>query len=196
LGSYSLQFGQTPSVELATGTYDIGPPTGALMLHTGRSGFGAMAGHDLVIEVMRWGGTVRIDAERIEASLVEVVVDATSLEVREGKGGAVPLLAINKSEIGKTINKVLSAEKHPEMRFRSTAVTRTVDGFIVHGDLTITGTTRSAELTVLIDITGQPRGTVTTTVLQSDFGIKPYSAMLGALRVRDAVEVHAEVQLP
>ena len=81
-------------MELATGTYAIGPATGALMLHTGRSGFGAMAGHDLVIEVTRWGGTVRIDAERIEASGVEVDVDATSLEVREGKGGAVPLLTM------------------------------------------------------------------------------------------------------
>ena len=38
--------------------------------------------------------------------------------------------------------------------------------------------------------------TVTTTVVQSSFGVKPYSAMLGALRVRDAVEVRAEVRLP
>jgi polyisoprenoid-binding protein YceI len=184
-------------MELATGTYAIGPATGALMVHTGRTGFGAVAGHDLVIEVTRWGGTARIDAERIEASVVEVVVDATSLEVREGKGGAVPLLASNKSEIAKTINKLLSTKTHPEMRFRSTAVARTADGFTVHGDLTIAGATRPAELTVSIDVlSGQPRGTVTTTVVQSDFGVKPYSAMLGALRVRDAVEVRAEVRLP
>ncbi len=189
--------GQTAGVELASGTYAMGPATGALMLHTGRTGFGAMAGHDLVIEVTRWDGTVRIDAERIEASEVEVVVDATSLEVREGKGGAVPLLAINKSEIAKAINKALSTKKHPEIRFRSTAVTRTADGFALHGDVTITGATRPAELTVSIDIvSGQPRGTVTTTVVQSHFGVKPYSAMLGALRVRDEVEVRAEVQLP
>ena len=67
----------------------------------------------------------------------------------------------------------------------------------MHGDLTIAGATRPAELTVMIGlITGRPRGTVTTTVVQTDFGIKPYSAMLGALRVRDAVEVRAEVRLP
>ena len=184
-------------MNLATGTYAIGPATGALTLHTGRSGFGAMAGHDLVIEVTRWAGTVSIDAERIEASTVEVVVDAASLEVREGKGGAVPLLAINKSEIAKTINKVLGTKRYPEVRFRSTAVAPTADGFIVHGDLTIAGTSRPAALTVMTGITtGRPRGTVTTTVVQSSFGIKPYSAMLGALRVRDAVEVRAEVRLP
>ena len=77
------------------------------------------------------------------------------------------------------------------------AVAPTADGFIVHGDLTIAGTTRPAALTVMTGFTtGRPRGTVTTTVVQSDFGINPYSAMLGALRVRDAVEVRAEVRLP
>ena len=45
-------------------------------------------------------------------------------------------------------------------------------------------------------IGSRPRGTVTTTVVPSSFGVKPYSAMLGALRVRDAVEVRAEVRLP
>jgi polyisoprenoid-binding protein YceI len=184
-------------VELAAGTYPIGPATGTLMLHTGRAGFGAKAGHDLVIEVTRWAGTVHIDAEEIEASEVEVVVDATSLEVREGKGGAVPLLPSNKSEIATNITKVLGTERHPEMRFRSTAVTKTANGFTIRGDLMIAGATHPADLTVSIDnSSGQPRGTVTTTVVQSDFGVKPYSAMLGAMRVRDAVEVRADVQLP
>jgi polyisoprenoid-binding protein YceI len=180
---------------LATGSYAIGPATGALTVHTRRGGFGAMAGHDLVIEVTRWGGTVRVDAARIGASIVEVVVDATSLEVREGTG-AVPLLAINKSEIAKTINKVLTTQKHPEIRFRSDAVSPTADGFRVHGNLTIVGVPRPAELTVSLDADAdQLRATVTTTVIQSAFGIKPYSAMLGALKVRDAVEIRAEVRL-
>jgi polyisoprenoid-binding protein YceI len=183
-------------VGLATGSYTIGPATGALTVHTGRGGFGARAGHDLVIEVTRWSGIVRIDADRIEESTVEVAIDATSLEVREGKGGAVPLLAINKSEIAKTINKVLSTKRHPEIRFRSDAVRPTADGFSVHGDLTIVGVPRPAELAVSVDAdAGPPRGTVTTTVIQSAFGIKPHSAMLGALKVLDAVEIRAEVQL-
>jgi polyisoprenoid-binding protein YceI len=76
-------------------------------------------------------------------------------------------------------------------------VAPTADGFIVQGDLTIVGATRPAELIVVVGlIASRLRGTVTTTVVQSSFGIKPYSAMLGALRVRDAVEVRAEVRLP
>ena len=182
---------------LATGTYAIGPATGALTVHTGRGGFGAVAGHDLVIEVTRWEGTVRVDADRVGASVVEVVIQATSLEVREGKGGAVPLLAANKSEIAKTIKEVLRTEEHPEIRFRSAAVVRTAGGFSVGGQLTICGVTRPAELAVAAALdAGRPRATVTTTVVQSEFGIKPHSAMFGALKVLDPVEIRAEVQLP
>ncbi len=34
------------------------------------------------------------------------------------------------------------------------------------------------------------------TVVQSEFGIKPYSAMLGALKVKDEVEIDLDVILP
>jgi polyisoprenoid-binding protein YceI len=185
-------------VELASGTYEIGPVTGALTLHTGRSGFGAMVGHDLVIEVMRWHGTVRFDADRIDASTVEIVVDATSLEVLEGSGGAVPLLAINKSEIVKTINsKVLNTKKHREMRFVSSAVVGSGGSYTVRGNLTIAGTTRPSELAITLErAPARLRATISTSVVQSDFGIKPYSAMLGALKVRDRIDVLAVVELP
>jgi polyisoprenoid-binding protein YceI len=173
---------------IPTGTYALGPATGRLTLHTGRSGFGARAGHDLLIEATRWSGTVRVD-DRIEASTVEVVVDATSLEVREGTGGVTPLLTINKAEIARTIKKVLRTREHPEIRFASTAVVQEGDGFAVHGDLTIVGVARP------VDLIAQPGWTVTTTVVQSGFGITPYSAMFGALKVRDAVDVRAEVRL-
>jgi polyisoprenoid-binding protein YceI len=146
--------------------------------------------------VNRWSGTVHVDAERLEASTVEVVVDATSLEVREGTGGAVPLLAINRSEIVRTIHKVLKTKQHPDIIFRSTAVEVTADGFRVHGELTITDVTRAITLTVSTEPTeGRPRGGIAAEVVQSDFGIKPYSAMFGALKVRDMVELHADVQL-
>ena len=32
------------------------------------------------------------------------------------------------------------------------------------------------------------------TITQSDFGIKPYSAMMGALKVADDVEIRAEAR--
>ena len=181
----------------AARSYPIGPATGALTVHTGRGGVGGVAGHDLVIEVTRWGGTVRIDGDRIESSVVEVVAEAASLEVREGTGGAVPLLAVNRSEIARTMKKVLRTRDHPEIRFRSTAVVPGADGFTVHGQLTIAGVSRAVDLAVSADLDADPpRGTATTTVVQSEFGIKPYSAMFGALKVLDPVDIRVEVRLP
>jgi hypothetical protein len=34
------------------------------------------------------------------------------------------------------------------------------------------------------------------TIVQSQFGIKPFSAMMGALKVKDEVEVNLDVALP
>ena len=183
-------------VGIPTGTFAIGPENSSLTVHTGRSGVGAKAGHDLIIEVTRWRGTLRLEDRAISASSVEVVVDAASLEVRDGLGGAVPLLPINKADIARTIRRLLQVKKYPEMRFSSTSVSATDDSYLVRGDLRIGARTRTVELTVTADKSAEsPSGVVTTTLRHSDFGIKPYSAMLGVLRVRDEVEVRARVQL-
>jgi len=46
-----------------------------------------------------------------------------------------------------------------------------------------------------VDETGPDRYHAETTVIQSNYGIKPYTGFLGALRVRDAVDVVADVDL-
>lgn len=182
---------------LPRGTFVIGPTTGPLTLHTSRTGVGAAAGHDLEIEVTRWTGTVSVNPDDVESSVVEVIVDTTSFEVRGGTGSPIPLLAINKAEITRTISRVLRTKEHREIRFVSAGVEAIDGGFLVGGDLSIAGTTRPVELTVTLnDLTEPPSGTITATVRHSDFGIKAYSAMFGALRVRDAVEVRAEIRLP
>lgn len=166
------------------------------MLHTRRTGVGALAGHDLDIEVTRWHGTLRVDPADLVASSVEVSIDATSFEVREGHGSPVPLLGVNKSDIVRTISKLLQTEKHREIRFVSEHVAAVDGGYVITGELTVAGRTRPVDLDVALDEDARvPSGTITATVLHSDFGIKPYSAMLGALKVRDAVTIRAEVQL-
>ena len=62
--------------------------------------------------------------------------------------------------------------------------------FTVGGQLTIRDKARHLPLQVTIDADGdalQVRGEVR--FLQSSFGIKPYSALLGALKIKDTVRV-------
>ena len=51
---------------------------------------------------------------------------------------------------------------------------------------------------VTLDLTGSPDGRLkgSIAVVQSQFGIKPFSAMMGALKVKDEVEVSFDVALP
>jgi polyisoprenoid-binding protein YceI len=61
------------------------------------------------------------------------------------------------------------------------------------GTLTLAGQTRPVRLQVEQTAPGHYRAT--TTVRQTDFGIKPYSAFLGSLKVADAVEIAVELDL-
>ncbi len=77
--------------------------------------------------------------------------------------------------------------------FASTAVEPRDGGVTVRGDLTLADTTRPGEF----DTGVSPDGRVTATLplTQSEWGIKPYKAFMGALKVRDTVEVVLDVHL-
>ena len=184
-------------MKLEKRSYRIGPETGGLTLETRRDGFGALIGHDLVLEATRWSGTVVVDPDEPERSQVEVTVEAASLEVRRAEGGLKPLTDKDRDDIHRTIReKVLHTREVPDIVFRSTGVTGTGPALSVRGDLTIGGRTRP--VTLAVDLDGRADGTLATatmTIVQTEFGIKPYSALMGALRVRDSVDLHVDVKL-
>jgi len=181
---------------IPAGTYNLGPGEATLLVHTIREGMAKKVGHDLSIEVTRWNATVNVDAD-ITRSTATATADTRSMEVREGHGGVKPLSDGDRRDIEKNINdKVLKTDKYPEITFRSTRVEGNESGpLTVHGDLTIVGNTRPARLEVTFDqASGRAKGTMT--VVQSEFGIKPFSAMMGALKVRDAIELTIEAPIP
>ncbi|MFB4312177.1 YceI family protein [Actinomadura sp. GTD37] len=170
------------------GNFQLGPGDGRLLLRTGRSGLGRRAGHDLTIEAARWSAEAEA-REPLSASSVAVTVEVDALEVREGTGGAMPLSDRDRAEIGKNLRKTLDAARHPRITFASTAVG---DGF-VEGDLTIMGRTKPVRIAAALE-DGRVRGSVTVT--QTRWGIKPYTAFFGALRLADDVEVEFDLKLP
>jgi polyisoprenoid-binding protein YceI len=177
---------------IADGTYRLTAESGELLVKTGRTGMGRRAGHDLVIEVTRWRGEVTLAGAGPADSTVSVEVDVDSLEVREGLGGVKPLTDNDRADIKNSLRGILDSEIHPEIRFNSTSVTRSAGSATVEGDLTICGETEP--VTVTAELTdGRVRGG--TTVTQTRYGIKPYTAFLGALKVADEVGVEFDVAL-
>jgi polyisoprenoid-binding protein YceI len=160
----------------------LGPGDGSLIVRTFREGVAARAGHDLVIEVTRWEATLGDDA-------VELTVDPRSLEIREGVGGVKPLTDGDRAEIRKNIDtKVLGGQP---IAFRSTSLERTGGRLAVTGELTLAGTTKPLSASLAVE-GGRITGTVRLN--QTTWGIKPYRGLMGALKVRDDVEVEIDIR--
>jgi polyisoprenoid-binding protein YceI len=164
----------------------LGPDSATLLVKTYREGVAAKAGHDLVIEVTRWEADVDL-----AAGAISLTADPRSLEVREGLRGVKPLSDRDRNEIRRNIDdKVLHGQP---IAFRSHAVSG--DGRLhVEGDLTLAGTTRSLAADLDVDAEGRVSGTVV--LRQSEWGIKPYRGLMGALKVRDEVEIVIEARVP
>ena len=168
-------------------SYELGPDNGTLAVRTGRTGTVAKAGHDLLIHVTKWRGTLATGDE----PSVTLDADATSLKVREGTGGMKGLDDGDLANIEQTIdNDVL---KRQDITFRSTRVEETADGLSVTGDLTVRGTTRPIAFDLEL-AGGRLRGTAV--VKQTEWGMKPYTALFGALKVADEVRVEIDAELP
>jgi len=177
----------------ASRTYTIGPHTGWLHLRTGRDGVASRAGHDLLLAVERWSGQVLLDPSDPGSASVQVRVDVGSLQVLKGTGGVAALSADDRAEITKTSLRLLEVDTHPEATFTSYRVVPDAHGGTVEGTLTLHG--RGAPVALSVVVAGPSSWRATATVLQSDFGIKPYRAFFGALRLHDAVQVEVGVDV-
>ncbi len=175
------------------GRHLLGAGQGRIRLLTTRDGLVAQAGHDLTIEVRTWSADLQV-TDDFSVSELTVRADLTSLVVLEGKGGVKPLTERDKREIAVTARKVIGTDRHPGATFSATRVEIGADGGgVIHGSLTIAGTSRPWQLQV--SPTGPGSYHATARVQQSDFGIKPYTAFLGTLKVSDAIGVEIDVDL-
>jgi polyisoprenoid-binding protein YceI len=177
-------------VALPPGTYTLGPQNGTLAVRTGKSGAAAMAGHNLLLHVMSWEATLAI-AEDVASSTVELTADSGSLRVIEGTGGVQALGDDDKAEIEKTIDD--DVLKRQPITFRSTSVADADGGLRVEGSLTLRGTAAPIAFDLAL-ADGHLKGGAT--VKQTAWKIKPYSALFGALKVVDEVEVELDAILP
>ena len=160
------------------------PTTGAVRVFTFKEGMLSALAHDLEIVVGRFAIDVAddlaIDA-RFEAGSLTV-----AHAIKDGHPSEV-LGASDKKKIEQTITgDVLDARRFPEIRFVAPAPEPSGDGFVYRGQLTLHGKSRPVE--------ARSRATGGTQVAeivlhQPDFGIKPYSAMLGALKIKPDIRV-------
>lgn len=159
--------------------------TATCRLFTEKEGLLSAVAHDLELSVTRFS------IEREGDKTVRARFDARSLRVLHAlrSGVAAPSL-LSAGDLRKIeeniVNDVLDARRFPEILLVSRRVERAGEGFVMEGDLTLHGKTRSVRINVV-----RSGGELVAkhVISQPDYGIRPYSAMLGALRIKPDVRV-------
>jgi hypothetical protein len=181
-------------VAAITGNFLLGPDAGRVIIKTTRAGLAARAGHDLTLEVTRWSARIEVPAEDaggLTAAKITAGLDLGSTEIREGTGGVKPLSDADRRDIKKTMARILG---DATATFTSSRIVRFgASGGAIEGTLTLNSKSQPVQLQVTEASPGRYRGTAT--VAQSAFGIKPYTGLFGALKLRDEVTVEFEVDL-
>jgi polyisoprenoid-binding protein YceI len=177
---------------IPAGRHQFGPNNGRITLRTSRDGLAAQAGHDLTIEAAQWSGELVVGPDLVPASL-EVTVDLGALVIRDGTGGIKPLTDRDKREIAVTARKLLGTDRYPTATFTAASFEPSGDGGTITGTLSLAGRSQPERIEVSQPAPGRFRANAT--IRQTNFGIKPYTAFLGALKVSDTVKVGVDLDL-
>lgn len=161
-------------------------------LFTYKEGLLSAVAHDLELRV----GTFEIEVAE-DRSSVRGTFDPRSIRVVDaiiqGKRSPGALSRRDKAKIESNIvSEVIPVKAHPDVRFTSTEVREVDAGWEIHGALEIAGQRRELIIPVQRE-DGKAVGEVT--LHQPDFGIKPYTAMLGTLKVQPDIKVRVTVPL-
>jgi polyisoprenoid-binding protein YceI len=175
---------------LNPGSYTLGPDDGQLTVRTGKTGAAAKAGHNLVIAVTSWHAELTLAPDSAQSTL-SLTADSHSLRVLEGSGGIQALGEDDIDNIRQTIDS--DVLKGTVIAFRSGRVTGDGEGLTVDGELELSGATRPLSFTLAFSDDGRLTGSAA--FKQSEWGMKPYSALFGTLKVTDEVQVTIDAQL-
>lgn len=152
-----------------------------ILVFTFKEGLLSTVAHDLKLKIGR--GSIDVDEQQLRCEL-EAGSLALVAPMKDGQEnpGAIPKLMYG--EVEKNAHKdVLDVKRFPTISFVSTKVTASE----VVGQLTLHGQTR--------EVRGRRSGdSAEFSIDQRDFGIKPFSAMLGTLKVKPVVTVKATLR--
>jgi hypothetical protein len=151
---------------------------------TFKEGLLSPVAHDLRLLVQRF--SIEIAAQIVASfDTASLVVDTP---LKDGRENPSALSAADRAKIAEQIrHDVLHSQKYPMASFRSREhLARTDGGYDLSGELTLHGVSKTLDAkTQLLD----GRQHLSLSLHQPDFGIIPYRAMLGTLKIRPDVRI-------
>jgi polyisoprenoid-binding protein YceI len=146
-----------------------------------REGLLTSFGHDVTLRVTNLSLDVG-DDDGITADF-----DPSSLRVTDD------IPESHRKDIERNTEKTLETRKYPKIQFRSASVVRDGDRARIEGDLTLHGVTSPISAEARDD---GAQWNAKFVLDQRKFGVKPYAAPLGVLKVKPEVEVNISVPHP
>ena len=160
-------------------------------VHSFKDGLLARLAHDLRLEVKHIELELGADGLPTHARFFPDSIDLVA-QMQGGvprPGGITPA---DRAKILATLrDHVLAVKSFPEITFAFDTIAPAGDGYAVRGKLTLHGHTRPLALTSRREGACQ---VAEVTLHQPDWGITPFSAMLGALKVKPDVLIRIEIE--
>ena len=183
---------------LKAGSYHLTSNSGKLSVYTFKEGFLSVVAHDLLIDVTNFTIKPIIPDTGVQSASIEAEIQANSLKVvcamKDGQENHAALKEKDKADIEEaTFKDVLHPSKYPTINFRSSNIQEKDGVYHVKGELTLHGVTRPIEFDAKTTTGKDLKGRVT--ISQKDFGIKPYKALLGTIKVKNEVDIAFDVSL-
>jgi polyisoprenoid-binding protein YceI len=192
------------SAEARATDYVVDTERSEFVVRLFKAGIAAAFAHDHVIRAAGLEGGGSFGPDEPGEGSIWIEVDVASLKADEpevrGKYG------LEKSMSDKSRQKIqatmlsakqMDAANFPVISFRSAAIEAHEEGeYLISGDLTIHGVTKPISFPVAAEeVDGRLHGIASIDFKQSDYGIRPFSAMFGAVRNRDEAVLHADIYL-
>lgn len=183
---------------LKEGGYTLTASSGKLCVYTFKEGFLSAVAHDLLIEVTQFRVSLNLPPGGVRSASVDAEIQANSLKVicamKDGQHRYDMLKEKDLKDIEEaTAKDVLHPDKYATINFRSTSLQEKEGNYHVKGELTLHGVTRPIEFDVQTTTGKDLKGKITLS--QKDYGIKPYKAFLGTLKVKNEVDIVFDLSL-
>ncbi len=184
-------------MSLKAGTYSLNGNSGKMSVYTYKEGLLSKLAHDLQIDVKNFKVNLNVPEAGLTSGSLEVELQADSVKVdcamKEGEPQPDTLKEKDIADIEKDMaKKVLHPDKYPTVNFCSKEIKEKEAGYHVNGELSLHGVTKTIDFD--IDTNGDNlKGRFS--ILQKDYGIKPFKAMLGTLRIKNEISFAFDLSL-
>jgi polyisoprenoid-binding protein YceI len=189
---YAIDPKGTP--EDATVRYDIDSKGSTFIVRAFTTGLLAAFGHNPTIAIPGIEGEIVLNPDAIDESSLRMVVDASSLAATDD------ISAKDRDEINRRMHaEVLESDSFPQIVYETSRVSasKTAEGqywAAITGELAMHGVTKTQPISARLSVNGTAlRATGEFSVRQSDYEIRPVSAVGGTVRLKDELKLSFDI---